>query len=74
MGKVRKYKIKENRSIHGKLFAEAGVIVFGLKGFDYGLASDDTRHFGIKHVSVTLSPDGDYPCFTIPEKDLEEIK
>jgi hypothetical protein len=50
-----------------------GTIVYDLKGWDYGLASDDTRFTGVKHVSVTLDPEGDYPSFTIRQSDLKEI-
>ncbi len=53
--------------------AKAGSTVYSIRGYDYGLASDDTRMTGIKHVSVTLNPDGEYPSFTIPEADLEKI-
>lgn len=53
--------------------AVAGSIVYGCAKYDYGLASDDTRMTGIQHVSVTFNPDGDYPFFTVPEHDLEEI-
>jgi hypothetical protein len=51
----------------------AGTIVYSLRGHDYDLARDDTRHTGIEHVSVTLSPDGDYPSFTIQKKSLEIV-
>jgi hypothetical protein len=51
--------------------AVAGSIVFRQSGYDYGLASDDTRTTGVKHISVTLKRSGDYPGFTIPLCDLE---
>lgn len=47
--------------------------VYQCKGYDYGTANDDTRLTGIHHVSVTLKEDGDYPFFTIPSEDLEEV-
>lgn len=50
-----------------------GDIVYSLRGSDYGLASDDTQCTGIEHRSVTFKPDGDYPSFTIPVKDLEKL-
>lgn len=50
-----------------------GTICYDSKGWDYGLASDDTRMTGHKHVSVTLSPDGEYPTFTIRESFLEKL-
>lgn len=44
--------------------AKAGTIVYDPKGYDYGLASDDTRMTGREHRSVTLNADGSYPTFT----------
>ncbi len=52
----------------------AGDTVYELAAYDYGLANDDTRYTGIAHISVTLKPDGDYPSFTVPVRDLREIK
>lgn len=66
---MKKYKLKFPSSGH-----PAGTIVYEPKGWDYGLANDDSRMTGEKHVSVTLNLDGDYPTFTIPECFLEEIK
>ena len=51
----------------------AGTIVYSPKGYDYGLASDDSRITGIEHISVTLSPEGEYPTFTVQKCSLEEI-
>jgi len=53
---------------------QAGAIVYDAKGYDYGLASDDTRATGKPHVSVTLEPSGDYPTFTVAVADLERIE
>jgi hypothetical protein len=50
--------------------AKAGTVVFRLRGWDYGLANDDTRLTDVEHISVTLSPQGDYPSFTVPMDDL----
>jgi len=50
----------------------AGTIVYDPKGYDYGLAGDDTRITGIEHVSVTLDPEGGYPTFTIRKSSLKE--
>lgn len=66
-----KYKIKESGTNSGN--QPVGTIVYDLRGYDYGLASDDTRFTGIKHVSVTLNENGDYPSFTICESSLEKI-
>jgi hypothetical protein len=52
----------------------AGTIVYDLRGYDYGLASDDSRATGIEHVSVTLNADGDYPSFTIRKSFLEQLQ
>lgn len=51
----------------------AGTIVYALAYHDYGLASDDTRITGVKHISVTLNPKGDYPSFTHPLDDLDPL-
>lgn len=54
--------------------AVAGTIVYSCAKHDYGLADDDTRLTGIRHVSVTLNPDGDYPFFTVPEGSIERVE
>lgn len=54
--------------------AKAGTVVYSARMHDYGLAGDDTRLTGVQHVSVTLEPDGGYPVFTIPEKDLKRLE
>lgn len=51
-----------------------GTLVYERNSWDYGLASDDTRFTGVEHISVTLKSNGDYPGFTIPKQDLEELK
>ena len=66
-----KYRIKEAGTNCNDM--PVGTIVYDLRGHDYGLASDDTRHTGIEHVSVTLNEDGDYPSFTIHRKSLEKM-
>lgn len=53
--------------------ATIGTIVFDCLKYDYGLASDDTEMTGVKHVSVTLDPEGGYPSFTIPISALSAI-
>lgn len=52
--------------------AVKGTIVYKAAKADYGCASDDTAMTGIPHISVSLKPDGDYPFFTHPLRDLEE--
>ena len=54
--------------------AVAGTIVYPCARCDYGLAEDDTRMTGIRHISVTLSPDGGYPFFTVPEDSIERVE
>lgn len=68
---MKKYKII--RSDRAAKDVEVGTIVYDSAKHDYGLSSDDTRMTGIYHVSVTLNEDGDYPFFTIPFVDLEEV-
>lgn len=53
---------------------KAGDTVYRCMNYDYGLAADDTAMTGVKHISVTLSPTGDYPYFTVPERDVEQIQ
>lgn len=74
MIKPNKFKMKADRVLRGETYAKAGDIVYDFGRYDYGCASDDTRFTGIEHKSVTLDPDGAYPFFTVPCKDLEEIK
>lgn len=62
------YKLKEAAHEH-----PAGTIVYECAGYDYGCARDDTMYTGILHRSMTLSPDGEYPFFTVPVKNLEEV-
>lgn len=71
---MKKYRVKSDRIERGETWAKAGDIVYDIRGYDYGLASDDTRYSGIQHISVTFKEDGDYPSFTIPVRQLEEIK
>ena len=61
-----KYKLLNDRFSH-----PAGTEVYLFTGYDYGLATDDSRAFNVPHVSVTLT--GEYPCFTVPVADLERI-
>lgn len=69
---VKAYKVLRDSKI--ELAATKGTTVYEQAGYDYGLAYDDTRVTGVKHISVTLNSDGSYPGFTIPLDDLEEIK
>ena len=62
------YKLLNERFEH-----KAGTVVYPCKGYDYGLSSDDTRATGVEHRSMTTSPTGDYPFFTVPVHELEQI-
>lgn len=66
-----KYKMKDDRYIRGELQAAQSEIVYDCVECDYGCASDDTRYFGIEHISVTKSRNGNYPFFTCPTYLLE---
>lgn len=66
--KPQAYRLKHNRFEY-----QAGIIVYRQLSPDYGLAGDDTRNTGIKHITVTTCPDGSYPGFTVPEDWLERL-
>jgi hypothetical protein len=68
---MRSFKMLADSKLEPK--AIAGTVVYEIAGPDYGLAGDDTRGFGFPHKSVTLRSDGDYPSFTVPERDLEPL-
>ena len=68
----KKYVVLSDRTIRGESFVKKGDYVYDQKGYDYGLASDDTRMTGVEHVTVTLNENGDYPGFTIPRNHLAE--
>lgn len=71
--KVKKYRVLRDRFMGGTMYAAAGEIVYAAAKHDGGCANDDTRVFGHEHVSVSLKSDGDYPFFTIPVRDLQEV-
>ena len=64
---IKKYKLKKDRFEHS-----AGTVVYEQIKHDYGLSSDDTRHTGVQHITVTLKENGDYPGFTVPVHELGE--
>ena len=70
--KMSKYRLLRD-SIHEPK-AKTGTVVYSIKWSDAGLASADTRLTGIRHRTVTLNEDGDYPGFTVPEDDIELIE
>lgn len=65
------YRVKSDSKLQPK--ATAGSTVYRFSGYDYGLASDDTRMTGVEHVSVTLDSAGGAPSFTIPRNDIEPL-
>lgn len=66
----KSYTLARDRMIGDTLMAKAGDTVFDCRVSDYGCARDDTLALGIEHTSVTLDPDGGYPFFTVPVRDL----
>lgn len=71
MSNPRQYRMRVDRVLNGEVMAKAGDIVFRPGLCDYGLASDDTRLTGIDHICV--SHVNDYPLFTVPVRDVEEV-
>jgi hypothetical protein len=69
---VRKFEMKTSSSLEPE--AVIGTTVYACTQCDYGGARDDTRAHGHQFVSVSLKPDGTYPFFTHPLRDLKEIK
>lgn len=69
---VKQYRMLTDSTIEP--LATKGTVVQRCAMHDYGCANDDTRALGVQHISLTLDPDGGYPFFTHPLKDLEEIK
>jgi hypothetical protein len=63
-----KYKLLQDRFEH-----KAGTTVYAVSLPDFGMAWDDSRAFGVEHISVTVT-EGKYPLFTVPVSYLEEIK
>lgn len=51
-----------------------GDVVYSIAGYDWGIASEDSRSSGIDHTSVTYSPEGKHPFFTIPKDDIQLIE
>lgn len=70
MSVPQQYLVKRRREIRGEVCAEAGDSVYRCIRHDYGCSDDDTVMTGVKHVSVTKDPTGEYPFFTIPLADL----
>lgn len=69
---IKKYTVLSTPKSNNKI--KPGDIVYECVKCDYGCAADDSQMTGVHHISISLSPTGDYPFFTIPAKDLEEIQ
>lgn len=70
MTQPQAYRLRKSSTLNPD--ATEGCIVYASSGYDYGLASDDTRMTGVEHISVTLKRSGGYPTVTIPLHDLEK--
>jgi hypothetical protein len=68
--KPKKYKLLQFSSTGNR---PANTVVYEAMVYDYNLAADDTAYTGKLHISVTLNENGDYPTFTVPLHNLEEI-
>lgn len=64
---MQSYTLLEDR-----LSLKAGTILYKAQAYDFGLARDDTRFFGVEHWSMTQDPKGDYPFTTVPVDLLAE--
>jgi hypothetical protein len=62
--------IQKFRTLVDRFEHPAGTVCYECQKHDYGCARDDTLATGEYHVSVTTDPTGDYPFFTIADKDL----
>lgn len=68
---MKKYRVMKDRTIGGVLYAQTGDVVEDAQQYDYGVAADDTRVFGHKHISVRKP--GHELWFTIPVSVLVEV-
>lgn len=68
-----KWRVKMERILGGTVYAKVGDIVYDQKGYDYGLAKDDSYFSGQEHITVTKNSDGSTPGFTIPKSHLEIV-
>ena len=65
------FRLIKDRVIGGACIAKAGDTLYRYPAPDYGCSADDTRATGVKHWSMTFSPEGAYPFFTVPTNDLK---
>lgn len=68
----KRYRVLRDRIIGADTMARTGNVVFLCASDDFGLARQDTRTSGKRHIAVTYDPGGGHPIFTIPRRDLEE--
>lgn len=68
--KLKKYVLKSSENAVGH---PAGTVAYETLGYDYGCANDDYRVTGREHISLTLDSKGDYPFFTVPVDQIEEV-
>jgi hypothetical protein len=50
-----------------------GTLLYPFSGYDYGCSSDDTLATGVHHFSLSLDPNGGYPCLSVSLNDIEEV-
>lgn len=64
------YRLRGTTTHLGTSNIAAGTVVYGTAYHDYGIASSDSRFFFEEYRSVSLTPDGDYPYYTVPVRLL----
>lgn len=65
------YEMLSNSKIEPE--ATIGKTVYKCAKHDYDCAGDDTRATGVEHISLSLTPDGDYPFFTHRVSELKKL-
>ena len=63
------YRLKINR-----LGFKAGTFVYPCKVYDFGLAEWDSHNCNDEFISVSVTPEGDYPVFTVSTSNLEIVE
>ncbi|OOG85691.1 hypothetical protein B0E42_12875 [Pseudomonas sp. A25(2017)] len=64
-----KYKMLQDSVINPDV--KLGSLVYDCVEEDFGCAKAESDFTGLPHISVTLDPDGGYPCFVAPLGILE---
>lgn len=52
---------------------EAGEVIYGYIGYDYGLSRDDFLMMGAETTSCTLDKNGGVPFFTVPKEFIRRL-